>query len=145
MKSITQLVLAALPWLLLLFTPKGFCVQRVHCQWGPYGDWSECDGCTKSQTRSRAMAVYAQFGGNPCNGGPTETRSCETTQGCPLEDGCGDRFRCRSGKCISQSLVCNGDQDCEEDGHDERFCDIAKHIVCRKSVPPPNVELLGLG
>lgn len=28
-----------------------FCTQRVHCQWGPYGDWSECDGCTKLQVR----------------------------------------------------------------------------------------------
>ncbi|XP_054467773.1 complement component C7 [Anoplopoma fimbria] len=145
MKSITKLLLAALPWLLFLFTLKGFCDQRVHCQWGPYGDWSECDGCTKLQTRSRAMAVYAQFGGNRCDGERTETRSCETTQGCPLEDGCGDRFRCRSGKCISQSLVCNGDQDCEEDGLDEHGCDIEKHIVCQKSVPPPNIELLGLG
>ncbi|KAK9522900.1 hypothetical protein VZT92_019337 [Zoarces viviparus] len=145
MKSITQLFLAALPWLLFIFTPKGFCVQRVHCRWGPYGDWSECDGCTKLQTRSRAMAVYAQFDGNPCDGERTETRSCETTQGCPLEDGCGDRFRCRSGQCISQSLLCNGDQDCEEDGHDERSCDIGKHIVCLTSVPPPQIELIGRG
>uniref|UniRef100_A0A8C2ZTB5 Complement component C7 n=1 Tax=Cyclopterus lumpus TaxID=8103 RepID=A0A8C2ZTB5_CYCLU len=125
--------------------PCVLCNQRVRCQWGPYGDWSECDGCTKLQTRSRAMAVYAQFGGNPCDGQRSETRACEPTHGCPLEDGCGDRFRCRSGKCISQSLVCNGDQDCEEDGDDERGCDIEKHIVCLKSVPPPNIELLGLG
>ncbi|XP_076586996.1 complement component C7 [Chaetodon auriga] len=144
MKIITQLFLAVSPWLLLLFTPKGFCDLRVHCQWGPYGDWSQCDGCTKLQTRSRVMAVYAQFGGNPCDGGRTETRSCETTKGCPLEDGCGDRFRCRSGKCISQSLVCNGDQDCEEDGLDEH-CDVQKYIVCTKSVPPPSIEHLGLG
>ncbi|GAA6223149.1 complement component C7-like [Lates japonicus] len=145
MKKITQLFLTVLPWLLLLFTPKGFCNQRVNCQWGPYGDWSECDSCTKLQTRSRTMAVYAQFGGSPCGGGRTETRSCETTKGCPLEDGCGDRFRCRSGKCISQSLVCNGDQDCEEDGHDERACGIQKYIVCLNSAPPPNIELLGQG
>ncbi|XP_040010053.1 complement component C7 isoform X2 [Xiphias gladius] len=144
MKNIT-LFLEIFPWFLFLFTPKGFCTQRVHCQWGPYGDWSECDGCTKLQTRSRAMAVYAQFGGNPCDGERTETRSCETTQGCPLEDGCGARFRCRSGKCISQSLVCNGDQDCEEDGHDEHACDVSKYIVCQNSVLPPNIELLGLG
>nr|XP_046243678.1 complement component C7 [Scatophagus argus] len=144
MKNITQVFLAVLPWLLFLFLPKGYCVQRVHCQWGPYGDWSPCDGCTKLQTRTRVMAVYSQFGGNPCSGGRTETRSCETTQGCPLEDGCGDRFRCRSGMCISQSLVCNGDQDCEEDGLDE-LCDVEKYIVCPKSVPPPNIELLGLG
>lgn len=91
------------------------------------------------------MAVYAQFGGNPCDGGRTQTRSCETTTGCPLEDGCGDRFRCRSGKCVSQSLVCNGDQDCEEDGHDERVCGTEKYIVCTKTTLPPNVEHLGLG
>lgn len=49
-----------------------------------------------------------------------------------------------SGKCISQSLVCNGDQDCEEDGLDE-ICPIEKYIVCTKSTLPPNIELLGLG
>ncbi|KAM7416037.1 hypothetical protein PAMA_018215 [Pampus argenteus] len=146
MKNYTQLCLAVVSWLLFLFTSKGICNQRVHCQWGPYGDWSECDGCTKLQTRSRAMAVYAQFGGNLCGGDRKETRSCETTKGCPLEDGCGDRFRCRSGKCISRSLVCNGDQDCEDDGLDEQVCDPSQqYIVCANSVPPPNIELLGLG
>lgn len=25
------------------------CEQPVNCKWGPYGDWSECDGCTKTQ------------------------------------------------------------------------------------------------
>ncbi|XP_045890547.1 complement component C7 [Micropterus dolomieu] len=145
MKNTTQLVLAVLPWLLSLLTPEGFCDQRVHCQWGPYGDWSACDGCTKLQTRSRAMAVYSQFGGNPCDGKRSETRSCETTQGCPLEDGCGDRFRCRSGKCVSQTLVCNGDQDCEEDGLDESVCGTEKYIICTETALPPNIDLLGLG
>lgn len=92
------------------------------------------------------MAVYAQFGGNPCGGERTETRPCETTKGCPLEDGCGNRFRCRSGKCVSQSLVCNGDQDCEEDGDDEQVCNsLQKYFVCTDSALPPNIELLGLG
>ncbi|XP_069555659.1 complement component C7 isoform X1 [Brachyistius frenatus] len=145
MKNIAQLCARALPWLLFLLTAKGLCDRRVHCQWGPYGEWSVCDSCTKLQTRSRSMAVYAQFGGNPCNGERTETRSCETTQGCPLEDGCGDRFRCQSGKCISPSLVCNGDQDCEEDWQDERVCPVQKYITCSHKVTPPNIELLGLG
>ncbi|KAE8292038.1 Complement component C7 Precursor [Larimichthys crocea] len=147
MKNITQFFLAVLPWLPLLFPSKGLCNQRVNCQWGRYGDWSECDGCTKLQTRSRVMAVYAQFGGSPCDGARTETRSCETTKGCPLADGCGDRFRCRSGKCISRSLLCNGDQDCEEDGLDElpATCDTPTHVVCSKSVVLPSIELLGLG
>ncbi|XP_071401707.1 complement component C7 [Centroberyx affinis] len=94
------------------------------------------------------MVVYAQFEGNPCDGERSQTQACETTQGCPLEDGCGDRFRCRSGKCISRSLVCNGDQDCEEDNEDELVCDPSrKYLVCPNtgSGLPPEIELLGLG
>ncbi|XP_017286761.1 complement component C7 isoform X2 [Kryptolebias marmoratus] len=141
MKSITGLCAT-----LLLFITRVVCIQRVDCQWGSFGSWSECDPCTKLQTRSRPMAVYSQFGGSPCDGGRTETRSCETTQGCPLDDGCGDRFRCQSGKCISKSLQCNGDQDCEGDGLDERVCDVDKHIICHlKFLSPPNSDLLGLG
>ncbi|XP_020502100.2 complement component C7 isoform X1 [Labrus bergylta] len=145
MKHITRLSLAVVPWLLLVITHRGICVQRVDCQWGPFGDWSECDGCTKLQTRSRAMADFAQFGGNPCDGDRSQTRSCETTKGCPLEDGCGDRFRCGSGKCVSQSLLCNGDVDCEGDGLDERACGGQLYITCWKSALPPNTDLLGLG
>ncbi|KAI4820257.1 hypothetical protein KUCAC02_028241 [Chaenocephalus aceratus] len=145
MKRITQLLFAALPWLLFQVISKGFCEQRVNCQWGPYGEWSECDGCTKLQTRSRAMAEHTQFGGNPCDGDRSETRACETTQGCPLEEGCGDRFRCRSGQCINRALLCNGDQDCEEDGQDEQVCVVEKYITCGMSVPPPNIKKLGIG
>ncbi|KAF7665354.1 hypothetical protein LDENG_00145950 [Lucifuga dentata] len=142
----TVFCLMGFPWLMFAIIPGGFCNQRIHCQWGPYEDWSECDGCTKLQTRSRAMVVYAQFGGSLCDGGRTQTRACETARGCPLEDGCGNRFRCRSGKCVHRSLVCNGDQDCEEDGEDELGCNSAqKHVECPNSGLPPNIELLGLG
>lgn len=48
------------------------------------------------------------------------------------------------GQCISRSLVCNGDQDCEEDGLDEQ-CPPFKYIVCNKWIVPPNIELLGNG
>uniref|UniRef100_A0A8C7TGD9 Complement component C7 n=1 Tax=Oncorhynchus mykiss TaxID=8022 RepID=A0A8C7TGD9_ONCMY len=128
-----------------MFSPIN-CVEPVHCQWGSYGDWSECDGCTKTQSRARAMVVYAQFGGSPCSGGATQTQPCVTARGCPLKEGCGGRFRCRSGKCISQSMVCNGDQDCEEDNQDELKCGPDKTFpVCNNDKPPPNVEQLGLG
>ncbi|XP_056628579.1 complement component C7 [Triplophysa dalaica] len=119
-------------------------LEPVHCQWGTYGSWSACDGCSKTQTQIRSIAVYPQFGGNPCAGSPVRTQPCSSAQVCPLEEGCGGRFRCQSGKCISQSLVCNGDQDCEEDGLDEQQkCNSIN--VCDLEQPPPNVELTGQG
>ncbi|XP_056401850.1 complement component C7 [Hyla sarda] len=124
-----------------LFSRSG---TNVNCKWGPYGPWSECDGCTKTQTRRRTIEVYAQFGGLECTGNSYETQSCVPTKGCPIEDGCGDRFRCFSGQCISKALVCNGDHDCEEDSSDEANCE-ERHKVCDTDKYPPNTELTGLG
>uniref|UniRef100_A0A8C1T4R5 Complement component C7 n=1 Tax=Cyprinus carpio TaxID=7962 RepID=A0A8C1T4R5_CYPCA len=104
--------------------------------------WSACDGCSKTQTQSRSIAVFSQFGGQPCTGSSSRTQSCISAQVCPLEEGCGERFRCQSGKCISQSLVCNGDYDCE-DSSDEWKCD--SKVMCDLQKPPPNVELTGQG
>ncbi|KAI1240143.1 hypothetical protein IHE44_0011595 [Lamprotornis superbus] len=49
-----------------------------------------------------------------------------------------------SGQCISRSLVCNGDQDCEEDGADEDRCEERK-TVCDIDKTPLNSELTGAG
>uniref|UniRef100_A0A3Q2KNA7 Complement component C7 n=1 Tax=Equus caballus TaxID=9796 RepID=A0A3Q2KNA7_HORSE len=118
----------------------------VNCQWASYGPWSECSGCTKTQTRRRSIAVYGQYGGHPCVGSAFETQSCEPTRGCPTEEGCGERFRCFSGQCISKSLVCNGDSDCEEDSADEDRCeDSESRPSCDLDKPPPNIELTGNG
>ncbi|XP_016079270.1 PREDICTED: complement component C7 isoform X2 [Miniopterus natalensis] len=118
----------------------------VDCQWGSFGPWSECNGCTKSQTRRRLIAVHAQYGGQPCTGGAFQTQACEPAQGCPAEEGCGERFRCFSGQCISKSLVCNGDSDCDEDGADEDRCENAEsRLSCDLDKPPPNIELTGNG
>ncbi|KAM3874392.1 complement component C7-like [Diretmus argenteus] len=123
----------------------GCCEQPVNCRWGPYGEWSECDGCIKAQVRTRHVEVYAQFQGAPCSGEATETQPCAPQRGCPLETGCGDRFRCTSGQCISQSLVCNGDQDCE-DGQDERGCDPeSSYYSCDLDKTPPNSDFTGRG
>lgn len=50
-----------------------------------------------------------------------------------------------TGMCISRSLVCNGDQDCEEDREDENSCPQDTHNVCPDHAPPPNVESTGFG
>ncbi|KAM5264400.1 complement component C7 [Ctenodactylus gundi] len=118
----------------------------VNCQWGSYSSWSECSGCTRTQTRWRSVAVYGQYGGQSCVGSASETQSCEPTRGCPTEEGCGERFRCFSGQCISRSLVCNGDADCEEDSADEDRCEDAEsRPSCDADQPPPNIELTGNG
>lgn len=50
------------------------------------------------------------------------------------------------GQCISKSLVCNGDSDCEEDGADEDRCeDSESRQACDLHKPPPNIELTGNG
>ncbi|XP_077398784.1 complement component C7-like [Vanacampus margaritifer] len=138
---------AALPCLVLplaLLFPV-CCQQPINCRWGSFGDWSECDGCTKTKVRTRSVQVYAQFGGVACSGESTESHPCVPQKRCPLETGCGRRFRCTSGQCISQSLVCNGDQDCE-DGLDERGCnEDNSQFVCDFDKTPPNSDLTGRG
>ncbi|XP_069483299.1 complement component C7 [Ambystoma mexicanum] len=133
---------------ILLLQVSGFCQvfssSPVNCVWNTYGAWSECDGCTNTQTRRRTVAVYSQFGGFPCTGSAFETQPCVPTRGCPLEDGCGERFRCFSGHCISKSLVCNGDHDCEERSTDEEQCE-EREPACDIDKIPPNADLTGAG
>uniref|UniRef100_W5KNX8 Complement component C7 n=2 Tax=Astyanax mexicanus TaxID=7994 RepID=W5KNX8_ASTMX len=121
------------------------CQQPVNCRWGPYGDWSECDGCSKTQVRTRSVEVFPHFGGSVCTGEAFQQQACAPKKSCPLETGCGDRFRCTSGQCISPSLVCNGDQDCEEDGLDEQRCPQSSMAVCSTQKTPPNSDLTGKG
>ncbi|XP_029920788.1 complement component C7 [Myripristis murdjan] len=131
--------------LLLLFLPAICCQQPVNCRWGPYGEWSECDGCLKAKVRTRHVEVYAQYRGAPCSGEAAQTQTCVPQKSCPLETECGERFRCTSGQCISRSLVCNGDQDCE-DGLDERGCDLdSSHYSCDMDKTPPNSDFTGRG
>ncbi|XP_051794585.1 complement component 7b [Acanthochromis polyacanthus] len=145
MRSIMKLDLAAALFLSFAFLSPVWCQQAVNCRWGSYGQWSECDGCTKTKVRTRHVEVYAQFGGSACSGEATETQPCVPEKSCPLETGCGERFHCTSGQCISQSLVCNGDQDCE-DGLDERSCDQDNdQYSCDLDKKPPNSDFTGRG
>ncbi|XP_007487476.2 complement component C7 [Monodelphis domestica] len=120
-------------------------LQAINCVWHPYDSWSECDGCTKTQIRRRHIAVYGQYGGHPCVGDAFQTQTCVPTRGCPAEDGCGSLFRCSSGQCLSKSLVCNRDRDCE-DGSDEDLCELPEgKPLCDIDRPPPHVEYTGTG
>nr|XP_055181329.1 complement component C7 isoform X2 [Nyctereutes procyonoides] len=143
MKVITLFILVGFTGDFQIFSRAA---SPVDCQWDTYAPWSECNGCTKTQTHRRSVAVYGQYGGHPCVGSAFETQPCEPTRGCPTEEGCGERFRCFSGQCISKSLVCNGDSDCEEDSADEDKCeDSESRPSCDLDQPPPNIELTGNG
>ncbi|KAM6224366.1 complement component C7 [Rhynchocyon petersi] len=143
MKAISLFILVGFIGEIQVFSSAS---SPINCQWDSYGPWSECSGCTKTQTRRRSIAVYGQYGGHPCFGSAFETQSCEPTRGCPTEEGCGERFRCFSGQCISKSLVCNGDSDCEEDSSDEDRCENSEsRPSCDLDRTPPNIELTGNG
>ncbi|XP_067885217.1 complement component C7-like [Heterodontus francisci] len=118
--------------------------SAIHCQWGQFSPWSECEGCNHTQTRWRSVADYAQFGGRQCSGSRFEIRACTSSRGCPVDEGCADKFRCASGQCVSQTLVCNGDEDCEGDGADEANCE-NRRMSCDIDQIPPQAELTGNG
>ncbi|KAJ3580720.1 hypothetical protein NHX12_034223 [Muraenolepis orangiensis] len=96
------------------------------------------------QVRVRPVEVFAQSRGTLCAGEAAQEALCVPDTACPLQTGCRDRFRCTSGQCIGLSLVCNGDQDCE-DGLDERDCKGVNRSVCDTDRTPPNSDLTGRG
>uniref|UniRef100_A0A3B3Z940 MACPF domain-containing protein n=1 Tax=Periophthalmus magnuspinnatus TaxID=409849 RepID=A0A3B3Z940_9GOBI len=125
----------------MLLTYRG--EQPVNCRWSDYGPWSECDPCSSTKVRIRRIQVFAQFGGALCSGASFDVQPCSSHKQCPLQDGCGGRFRCSSGQCISTTLLCNGDQDCE-DGLDEARCE-SSYYSCDTQKTPPNSDLTGRG
>ncbi|KAG8131144.1 hypothetical protein E2320_017721 [Naja naja] len=71
---------------------------------------------------TRSFTQLAQFKGQPCNEPLVESRPCFPTKLCNMEEtNCGNKFHCENGRCISQKLKCNGENDCE-DNSDERNC-----------------------
>ncbi|ESP01930.1 hypothetical protein LOTGIDRAFT_138790, partial [Lottia gigantea] len=46
-------------------------------------------------------------------------------------------FQCKSGECVSQSLVCNGKQDCH-DSTDEHNCTVCRGFVCTSGLCLPS-------
>ncbi|ETE67552.1 Complement component C6 [Ophiophagus hannah] len=72
--------------------------------------------------RTRSFTRLAQFKGQQCNEPWVESRPCFPTKLCNMEEtNCGNKFHCKNGRCISQKLKCNGENDCE-DNSDERNC-----------------------
>ncbi|XP_041848175.1 complement component C8 alpha chain [Melanotaenia boesemani] len=95
----------------------------IECKMGPWSSWTQCNSCTDKAFRYRLLEKPSQFGGSQCVHTLWDSLVCPraTTQ-CMVPDYCGESFTCaNSGRCISQSLKCNGENDCG-DFSDEDAC-----------------------
>ncbi|XP_057684583.1 complement component C8 alpha chain isoform X3 [Corythoichthys intestinalis] len=96
----------------------------IDCKLGSWSTWTPCNPCTDQKSRFRYLEKPSQFGGTLCFQPLWETLACpRITAQCLVPDYCGESFTCKeTGRCISHSLRCNGEADCD-DFSDEDGCE----------------------
>ncbi|XP_068197284.1 complement component C8 alpha chain [Antennarius striatus] len=115
----------------------------INCQLGRWSPWTPCNSCTDKQVRFRYLERPSQFGGTECIDTLWDRRACPTaTAPCLVPDYCGESFTCKeSGRCISQSLRCNGEQDCDDFSDEDRCENInQRDDKCSTLLPIPGAE-----
>ncbi|XP_044224891.1 complement component C8 alpha chain [Thunnus albacares] len=115
----------------------------IDCKLRSWSSWTPCNSCTDKKFRFRYMERPSQFGGTECYETLWDRMTCPTTTTtCLVPDYCGDSFTCKeTGRCISQSLRCNGESDCE-DFSDEDDCETInqRDDKCSTLLPIPGAE-----
>ncbi|CAJ1071708.1 complement component C8 alpha chain isoform X2 [Xyrichtys novacula] len=115
----------------------------INCRLGPWSTWTPCNACTDEKFRFRYLEKPSQFGGTECRDTLWERLACPTaTTQCLVPDYCGEDFTCKeTGRCISQSLRCNGEPDCD-DFSDEDECEDfnRRDDKCSTLMPIPGTE-----
>ncbi|KAI4809293.1 hypothetical protein KUCAC02_018193 [Chaenocephalus aceratus] len=115
----------------------------INCKLGRWSSWTPCNSCTEERIRFRHIEKPSQFGGTECFETLWDKLACPTvTTQCMLTDYCGESFTCNeTGRCISQSLRCNGEMDCE-DFSDEDNCEEIRlrDDKCSTFLPIPRAE-----
>ncbi|KAM9323007.1 complement component C8 alpha chain [Pholidichthys leucotaenia] len=96
----------------------------IDCKMGAWSPWTPCNSCTDKTFSFRYLEKPSQFSGSKCSDTLWRRLKCpDATTQCLVPDYCGESFTCKeSGRCISQSLLCNGELDCI-DNSDEDNCE----------------------
>ncbi|KAM6918337.1 complement component C8 alpha chain [Xenentodon cancila] len=115
----------------------------INCKQGGWSSWTTCDSCTDKTFRFRYLEKPSQFGGTDCIDPIWARLACPAaTTPCLVPDYCGESFTCKeTGRCISQSLRCNGEADCD-DFSDEDECEHfnQRDDKCSTLLPIPGAE-----
>ncbi|KAM9718646.1 complement component C8 alpha chain [Menidia menidia] len=115
----------------------------ISCRLGNWSPWTSCNSCTDKTFRFRYLEKPSQFGGEQCHETLWDRLACpRATEQCMVPDYCGESFTCKgTGRCIGQSLRCNGEPDCE-DFSDEDECESfnRREDKCSTFLPIPGAE-----
>ncbi|KAF3858653.1 hypothetical protein F7725_011854 [Dissostichus mawsoni] len=99
----------------------------INCKLGRWSSWTPCNSCTEQKVRFRHIEKPSQFGGTNCFETLWDTLACPTVT--------------TQWRCISQSLRCNGESDCEGFSDEDDCEEIRRRDdKCSTFLPIPGAE-----
>ncbi|XP_047445066.1 complement component C8 alpha chain [Mugil cephalus] len=115
----------------------------ITCRLGGWSSWTPCTSCTDKTFRFRYLEKPSQYGGTECVETLWDRLACPNTNTqCLAPDYCGESFTCKgSGRCVSQSLRCNGESDCDDFSDEDECTDFnLRTDKCSTLMPIPGAE-----